>query len=182
MRGPVSPSCFELEFDFAAVCDFQTFIRERAAGNIFDQLFQTVTGVGICRSIAVQAKPIDAEAALSFCECYFFEITKPASDSGYVFASIFSEGNFASNGCVSSGSDGFVFLEEVVHQRVLHYFPVFIQVTFFCQVSHDILCDIFTEPHHFVIGDSVDVTKLHHSVYFGVNTVKQQYMKMRIYV
>ena len=98
----------------------------RAAGDIFDQLFQTVPGVGICRSIAVQAEPINAEAALSFCKWYFFEIAKPAADFGYVFASIFSEGNLSCDGCVCSGSDSFVFLEELVHHRVLYYFPVFI--------------------------------------------------------
>jgi len=60
MRSPISPVCFEPEFDFAVVCDFQTLVREWAAGDIFDQLFQTVPGVGICRSIAVQAEPTDA--------------------------------------------------------------------------------------------------------------------------
>ena len=132
MRSPIPPGGFEPEFDFAALRDFQTLIRERAAGDIFDQLFETVPGVGIGRSIAVQAEPIGAEAALSFCKWYFFEIAKPAADSSHVFTSIRTEGNLPSNGCVSSGSDGVVFLEEIVHHRVFYYFPVFIQVAFFC--------------------------------------------------
>jgi hypothetical protein len=77
-----------------------------------------------------------------------------ASSADTVFASVFSECNLSCNGCVSSGSDGFVFLEELVHHRVLNDFSVFIQATLFGQVSHDILFNAHLH-YHIVVLDGV---------------------------
>ena len=67
MGSTIIPAGFELEFDLSVTGDFEAFVRERAAGDVFNQFFETVSGLGIYCSVTVEREAVDTVAAFAFC-------------------------------------------------------------------------------------------------------------------